>query len=597
MLFHLLILQVLAGASGSSAVTLDGRHPFRLGDDPAWAEQAFDDSAWDKVAVPASWNELRMPLEPATGWYRLHVRVSLELLQRPLGLSIGPISDADEVFVNGVRIGGAGRFGRRFVNAAWMRRYYSIPAGVLAPDVDNVIAVRVQRTWHEGGIAGPVLLGDAGLMELDVERFNHRVRLLEMLYLAFYAASILFCLFLWMSGVWEDQYRWFAAALLVTAVPFAHDSQFLYLSGFKSPLLQDINSLFAAAGTLVFFQFVASLYHRQLSRRMTALLWGVSLLNWLAWTLVPFSLAWICVSVYGLLSLTICATTVIWSIQAIRRGLPDAWPLFLGVGSATVANALIIVGVPGVERVGGVTIDYHSSIFFLVVAMFVLARRFQRARQQARKTSMGILVAHEEERKRLAREIHDGVVQSLLAVKLKLEMMQALTSGGAAASADEIGELAQETSRTIGELRQVSMDLRPALLEDLGLEAALEWHVRHVSERSGMEIELHSDIDGTLAARTTDHLYRIIQECLNNIVKHAEASRVGLRLHAEGAWLRVEIEDNGAGFDMPDRSHSATGIGMSTIVERAELLGGWAIIESSRGRGTIVRIAVPADKE
>jgi signal transduction histidine kinase len=217
----------------------------------------------------------------------------------------------------------------------------------------------------------------------------------------------------------------------------------------------------------------------------------------------------------------------------------------------------------------------------------------ERDEQRARLLRM-VITAQEDERKRIARELHDETTQSLAVLVMGLESAQAaLRSGGPVPRLDEVKALAV---RTLEEIHRLILDLRPSVLDDLGLFSAVRWYAeRHLAERGiSLRCELGPAPGARLPPEVEIAVFRMCQEAINNILRHARAESVLIQLEAQGGELRIEIEDDGRGFDASgpgpqDRPH----YGLLGIRERAELLGGSARVESAAGKGTRVVVRVP----
>jgi len=205
-----------------------------------------------------------------------------------------------------------------------------------------------------------------------------------------------------------------------------------------------------------------------------------------------------------------------------------------------------------------------------------------------------VITAQEDERKRIARELHDETTQSLAVLVMGLESaLAALRSGGPVPRLDEVKALAVHI---LDEIHRLILDLRPSVLDDLGLFSAVRWYAeRHLQARGvALRCEVGTAPRARLPPEVEIAVFRICQEAINNITRHARADSVLIQLEAEGGQLRIEIEDDGAGFDPggpgpSDRPH----YGLLGIRERAELLGGRATIDSAPGRGTRVEVRVP----
>jgi signal transduction histidine kinase len=197
-----------------------------------------------------------------------------------------------------------------------------------------------------------------------------------------------------------------------------------------------------------------------------------------------------------------------------------------------------------------------------------------------------------EERPRLARELHDSVTQSLYGVALYTEAAsRALADGEVDPVAANLEEIRETTQEALGEMRLLLYELRPPLLEEHGLAAALRTRLQSVETRAGLEVGFDCQGDQRLPVDQEQELYRLAQEALNNVLKHAHASRVQVRLDVASNPALLEVCDDGAGFEPSLRDGG--GFGVRGMRERAERLGGTLRIESAPGDGTRVLVSVP----
>jgi two-component system sensor histidine kinase DegS len=207
-----------------------------------------------------------------------------------------------------------------------------------------------------------------------------------------------------------------------------------------------------------------------------------------------------------------------------------------------------------------------------------------------------------EERTRIACEIHDGLVQSLAGVNFKLELCQTLVRKDPKASLATLRESKAQLKLAIQEARQVIFNLRPLQYDKMELIPALTNYLRSFETESHMKTEFSPSGDETnLFPRTKIFLFRIVQEALSNVHKHAKAKRVAIRLEIGTRLLQLTITDDGIGFDMeailrdPEKWDH---FGIRGILERARLVGGEATIDSKKGRGTKIVLRIPlSDKE
>jgi signal transduction histidine kinase len=219
----------------------------------------------------------------------------------------------------------------------------------------------------------------------------------------------------------------------------------------------------------------------------------------------------------------------------------------------------------------------------------------EEAEQRMRQLSQRLVATQEEERKNLSRELHDHVAQVLTALRMELgrierARMPADTKLGAAVS--ESRRLVDQMFRTV---RDLALGLRPSMLDDFGLQPALEWHVRDVTRRYGIDVELHVEGDlELLPDRYCTCVFRAIQEALTNCVRHAKARTIKVNLAAGGGRLQASVSDDGSGFDTAARRE---GLGLRGIEERVKELDGTMTINSSVGSGTTIAIDLPVPME
>jgi PAS domain S-box-containing protein len=223
----------------------------------------------------------------------------------------------------------------------------------------------------------------------------------------------------------------------------------------------------------------------------------------------------------------------------------------------------------------------------------------QRSESQLRSLSSQLLTAQEKERKRIARELHDGIGQSLSAVKFSVEntfrQMDKSTAEGNVEALKALIPLIQES---IEEVRKIAMDLRPSTLDDLGILATINWFCREFQTiYSGIRIEKQIKIqEDEVPDSLKTVIYRVLQEGLNNVAKHSEADLVRLSLSKTNKNIEMAIEDNGLGFDLDEVfsvENSRRGLGLASMKERTELSGGSFTIHSVKGTGSTIRASWP----
>jgi PAS domain S-box-containing protein len=201
--------------------------------------------------------------------------------------------------------------------------------------------------------------------------------------------------------------------------------------------------------------------------------------------------------------------------------------------------------------------------------------------------------AQEEERRRIAADIHDDPIQVMSAVDMRLQL---LLEHPERVDAHELSQLAEDLRSAIDRLRNLLFELRPVTLDLEGLVAAIRMYVDHAAKEAGWSWEVTSSLDREPPDESRVTVYRIAQEAIGNVRKHAGASRVEVDVASIDAGIRLRIVDDGRGFDPAD-SPVPGHLGLSTIVERVELAGGRVRIDSEMGRGTTVECWIPVDRE
>ena len=218
---------------------------------------------------------------------------------------------------------------------------------------------------------------------------------------------------------------------------------------------------------------------------------------------------------------------------------------------------------------------------------------------EMRLLSAQLLTAQEKERKRIASELHDGIGQSLSAIKYGMENAIGLSAPQAGIEdSKQIKNIIPMIQAAIEEVRRISMNLRPSTLDDLGIIPTIAWFCREFrSIYSDIQLDTHIDIvEEDVSAPLKTAIYRIMQEALNNVVKHAKAERVHVRLQKADSVIELRVQDDGTGFDLDSvvqRNGSQKRFGIMGMRERAEFSGGTFFIMSNNGTGTVIRTSWP----
>jgi len=229
-----------------------------------------------------------------------------------------------------------------------------------------------------------------------------------------------------------------------------------------------------------------------------------------------------------------------------------------------------------------------------------MAKALMEKMRSERKYLSQIIEAQENERRRISRELHDEIGQALYAIKFNLEMIDKDLPQQTPLLRGRLGEAKSLASQTLTSMRQLALDLRPAMLDELGLIPTLRWYIQNFSNRLGIGSSFETiGLEEKLSPEIETAFYRIVQEALNNIAKHAQADRVEISLVKKDSRIYASIQDNGRGFDLDKVLHPESperGFGIVGIQERVSLLGGQLEIQSRPGFGTVISIEIPYEK-
>ncbi|MEZ4830426.1 MAG: sensor histidine kinase [Caldilineaceae bacterium] len=261
----------------------------------------------------------------------------------------------------------------------------------------------------------------------------------------------------------------------------------------------------------------------------------------------------------------------------------------------------------GVDAVGEGRLDVHvrnggpsDERFDRLIDTFnQMVAQQQADARRLQMLSHRILQAQEEERQRVARELHDEAAQALTSLLVHLRLLE--RSYTPEQAQQRVHELRELTAQALEEVRRVALDLRPKILDDLGLIAALAWRVDELNADGRAKATLRVEGVTERLPHTVELVfYRVAQEALNNAARHADAETITLTLARRGELLSMEIVDDGKGFDPAQKlgarydadTHSTGGLGLAGIRERMSMIGGAGVIESSPGAGTRIAVSV-----
>ena len=217
--------------------------------------------------------------------------------------------------------------------------------------------------------------------------------------------------------------------------------------------------------------------------------------------------------------------------------------------------------------------------------------------EERRSFAVAAQAIREEEKARLARELHDELAQSLTALKMDTIWVRDHASSVPATVTEKLNEMVELLDRTVAATRRMAADLRPLMLDDLGLVPAIEWLASNFMQRCGVPctLSVNDELQLELPEPYATAVFRIVQESLNNIAKHAAASQVMVTLDKTQDAVRLRVQDDGCGF-FSDGARKPQSLGLMGLRERVQLLGGSVVISSARGKGTTVEVSIPLDQ-
>lgn len=248
-----------------------------------------------------------------------------------------------------------------------------------------------------------------------------------------------------------------------------------------------------------------------------------------------------------------------------------------------------------VERWANDEIGEMSEAFNKMVADLKLASEERSERERLRAELVDkVISAQEDERKRIARDLHDQTSQALVSLIVQLKLVESASNKAVRTRA--IADLREQLRATLNDVRRMAYDLRPGVLDDLGLSQSIQWFADQCRKNTDIKISLTLDAAcDQLPPHAATAVYRVTQEALSNVVKHSQATQAWITLRNNSDGFEFEVRDNGTGFDLRHQVLAQEGLGLFGMQERMQLLGGSFEIESAPGKGTSVRSWIPCE--
>ncbi len=596
-IFALIMLFVLsAQCLATDKMPLAEDWQFRQGDNPAWSTALLDDNAWDSVNVPQLLFQGHG--KPVIGWYRVHFNVvNPDIANR--AILIETIRHADETWLNGIKIGGLGETYSAWdffhTNPQSLPRLYKIPDDLLQSK-NNVLVIKTNvgfgQAWgamFPGGAGitkGGVYLGDYDQLLEEVHKTELQIITLDSIFAVLGLVDLLLIILLIKTALGPvPEFRWLVVSsffLLVGAA--AHDINYVYSMNL-------ISTNFAMIIAMLILPYSTAMYfwsqYRDLNSRYITILtfsWALGVITLLLPGLPPLlkEIAWYFWNIHAVLFF-------LYAIIAAFKGL-----LYQRIGAYAQFFGIIIYVVsirsqwlPD-ELFGHRNIQFGSLIYRYAL-LFAYFQQLTHIRLAFKKLSARVVGITEDVRHSMARELHDGIGQYLASAKLQINLAQ---------DPDRENKHLQltqsEIQQAVRELRRMINGLHPVVLDKAGLIKALQSECDSLNKVYGIAITLDAK-DTKIAKQNEIHIFRILQECITNSIKHGESTRIKIRLSTQKGYVVLSIADNGKGFDINNTAsyRGDGGFGFISLQERITLLNGRIDIFSELGKGSQVYIKFP----
>lgn len=543
--------------------------------------------------VQAGWKPMtsgnpRWPLGTGVRWFRTEFTIGWQYRTRKLGIALGKVSQAHQVYINGRLVGAEGGFGNNFIDAGRKSSVFAIANNklwfsFLSFTRPNILAVRVEAINAPLGLeTAAVQIDDLDRLLLDSRTSDTYVKIAEGGALSVLLLIGLFCSFLILSGFRGRANIVFGFLVLISSLAVLADSLLLYDFGWKTGFAQRAVWLLQVAAIAAYVRMVkielggaTAIWERTVEYGG---LGSAALLTLLA----PYAAPSMATALTVGMPLLVLFPAVPSCLAAMRRWTPDSailsFTTFLLLAAGLGAPFLLLSNPP--------LYPLHLGLLTCAIVLLLpIARQFQEMMRREIALSRRLVNVRDLERARLARDMHDGVGQSLAAVSLQLRM---LTRG---ASNPDMSRLAAAVDDLTGELREVIGNLRPSHLQTLPVGRVIKAHFNRTLSDTGLGFTIGKVEEVSLPLDTKEHLFRIYQEALHNALRHSGCSNLSFSLKRVGRYLRMSISDDGCGFRVTMEKYK--GLGLSTMRERSLLINASLTIISSPGEGTAVNIEVP----
>lgn len=600
--FCLFIFLPVIGATGQASNSFSSDDisnicclKYHSGDLSSFAHINLDDSNWYQLPGDTPAGPVLFDISKGIGCFRLYVFMDNSHPYKPMGVTVPPMGSAYEIFFNGHKIGARGVVKDCFVEAPVISALFRLPFELIKPRAMNLIALRVMETTsNQIQLNDTFQIGSHESLLIQVLKQNYRLGIIEWIFMTFLSIFLIASFFLSFGDRSNGEYIAFTCLVFIYLVIYVLESHVFYESGFKNFFIQKIIFLFSILMAITGLVFLLCAYNEPIRLWIKVLLIFYGMYGAVLMIPLPFSVFRSLLMNGG--SLMFGCTTLAGlylAIKAVYQKRHESIPVLVGIAGLGVGIGLNIANQGNIYRISRFLYVDFGAIFFLLTVACAFMFRYNRILREVRLFSGKLLTAHEAERKRLSRDLHDGLGQTLLAFKLRLQIMGTSLNFQSCEHADQFNLLISEASDAIKELRQISLNLRPAFIEDTPFVRLLEYHAMLFSKKTGIAVQVTGDYALDPCVEIKDNLYRICQEALTNIKKHTRADLVCIDLQLVDKQMVMSVTDNGKNFSLNANLRKSTGVGISSMKERAHLLGGRFDVQATPTFGCKILIKVP----
>ncbi len=561
--------------------TLEWR--YRIGDDPDWASPEYDDEDWPKVTLPGALPENIPLFSHQIFWLRAVIELPPSKPES-IAVYLGRVQDADEFYLNGSRIAGQGTIGKKFWDvsssaAALKVRVYPLPPS----DGNSVsVAIRIQSLSYAPGIPdGPVLLGPAADLFERAHKEDVLIWLRDSVWLSFLVIGFGISLVGIFGEVRDTRNRWLPAFFGTFALAIAPHTIIAAELG--------LDALLPVYSFELLPYLPLGILHLCAST-------GVQIARWqwwcfavyMGWILLmqynwPMSFMTIAAYTQAALALVIVCASIGRCLRYVRLGIRVSrwtWAGTIGMAIATIVYTVFLDNIPASLdplAIGGV--------FMMLSYLLAMAEHHRWDREAVHVMTTELLVTREDERERIARDLHDGVNQRIAVTRFRLERLrdrsEPYDKSALNASIDELRETGHEVAVLVE-------GLRPILLEGQSFVDAVDYAVERWNRLGDARVVLRATGAGELTENHQQQLFRIIQEAIHNAIRHGQASHILVCFNLMEHRGLLRISDNGSGFVV---DATRAGIGITTMRERARLMDASIDIQSAPNKGTRLELS------